>query len=66
MKKNYNKHLEKHKKLFAVKMGYKSWNELRLNTRLQDCFRYLNELSELAIEELETEIKRIKEIAYLK
>lgn len=48
-----NKALEAAKKAIAVKHGYKSWNELRGNVRLQDAFLYLHEAATNAIEDLQ-------------
>lgn len=65
---NYNKNklLEKHKKLFAQKRGYKSFNEYRQHRNLYDYIGDLHEIAANAIDELQAEIKRIKEIADLR
>lgn len=57
---NESKILDKHKKMFAIKRGYNSWNEFRLNNRLQDAFRDLHEVAINAIDELESKIKHLE------
>lgn len=49
-----NVQLEKAKKVIAKIKGYASWNELRLNTNLKDCFILLHEACEIAINQTKT------------
>lgn len=58
--------LEKHKKLFAQKRGYKSWNEYKFQRSPKEYARDVYEIATNAIEELEQELKRIKQIADIK
>jgi len=60
---NKNKLLEKHKKLFAQKRGYKSFSQYREHRNVYDYIGDLHEIAANAIEELEAEIKRVKQIA---
>jgi hypothetical protein len=60
---NKNKLLEKHKKQFAMKRGYKSWSLYREKRNVYDYIGDLHEIAANAIEELEAELKRVKEIA---
>lgn len=63
---NRNKLLEKHKKLFAVKRGYKSFNEYRQTRSPYEYAGDVYEIAANAIEELEAELKRVKLIADIK
>lgn len=65
MKRSYNKNklLDKHKKLFAQKRGYKSFTEYRQNRTPYEYAGDVYEIAANAIEELEAELKRVKEIA---
>lgn len=60
---NRNKILERHKKLFAQKRGYKSFNEYRQTRSPYEYAGDVYEIASNAIEELERELKRVKEIA---
>jgi hypothetical protein len=52
-----NKTLEHYKKQFAIKRGFKSWNQLRGSHRLQDAFRDLHEVAINIIEDLEAKLR---------
>lgn len=56
--KDKNQLLENHKRKISIKKGYKSWNDLRLNTDLKDCFIILHEACENAINENKNNLKK--------
>jgi len=49
--KEKNPTLEKYKKQYAISKGFKSWNDMRAVTRLQDMFRYLHEVCEVILDD---------------
>lgn len=57
--KNHNKCalMEHAKKQYAIKNGFKSWNEYRQTKRPQDIVAIIHEIATTIIEQLQKEIK---------